>query len=126
MLVRAVSNKFVPFIQCISSDEDDYDQRYQGEAFEYRKKRTERETDAVIEEIKSFQPEWKRSGNGRLIKGGTIPLTQVVIDRVENNLVADASTPSQKKKLRNVVRKRARAAISSDSSPTLPCSKFKK
>ena len=82
-------------------------------------KRREEEADAVIEEIKRFQPEWKRSGNGRLIKGGTISLTQVVTERVENNLVADASTPSQKKKLGNVVRKRASEMISSDSSPTI-------
>ena len=35
-------------------------------------------------------------------------------------------SPSQKKKLRNIVRKRARTALSSDSSPTLPASKFRK
>ena len=83
----------------------------------------------MIEVIKSFHSDWKRSGNGRLIKTEpweTISLTQVVTERVENNLTADASTPSQKKKLRNVVRKRAREMISSDSSPTLPSSKIRK
>ena len=83
----------------------------------------EEETDNVISE-------WKRSGDGRLIKTS---LTRVVTDRLDkekwarfnryNRAGGPPCSPRQDMKLRNVVRKRARTAMSSDSSPTLPASK---
>ena len=88
--------------------------------FKVKEKRTEEETDKVISE-------WKRSGDGRLVKTS---LTQVVTERVyaredaSQTIMNFIGTPQQKRELRNVARKRARAAISSDSSPTLPCSKI--
>ena len=115
-------NEFIA--TCISSDEEDNDDRYQGGLFEATKNMIERETDEVIEIIHDFHSEWKRTGNGRLVKAS---LTQVVNERMTKSVFgASPSTPSQKRKLRNAVRKRAREAISSDSSPTLPCSKIRK
>ena len=116
--------------QCISSDEDEetarpsiHPREMEEHIFELKEKRAEEETDKVISE-------WKRSGDGRLTKTS---LTRVVTDRLDkeywarfnryNRAGGPPCSPRQNMKLRNVMRKRAREAMSSDSSPTLPASK---
>ena len=120
--------------QCISSDEDEETVRPSGplgeemeeHIFKMKEKSAEEQTEKVISE-------WKRSGDGRLIKTS---LTRVVTDRLDKDRWARFNrytragcppcSPRQDMKLRNVVRKRAREMISSDSSPTLPSSKIQK
>ena len=102
--------------RCISSDEEEDDD---ATIFSTQKQTVERETDNVIILARR---EWRRCG-GRLVKQS---LTQCVTDRLEDGYYfSQCYSPIQKKKMRNIVRKRARDAMS-DTSPTLPSSKFRK
>ena len=106
-------------IRCISSDEE-VEEDDDPTIFSIHKQMVEKETDIVIN---NMQTQWRRSGDGRLVKQS---LRECVTERVEDQYYfSQCYTPSQKKKLRNIVRKRARDAMS-DTSPTLPSSKFRK
>ena len=120
-------------LQCISSDEDEEAAKihdgpgYRAEdLFKLQVKDAEIKTDEVIQA-------WRRNGDGRLVKTS---LTRVVTEKMSrshpigrwekyNRHSLDTCSPRQNVIIRNAVRKRARAAISTgDSSPTLPSSKF--
>ena len=107
----------------ISSDEEEGSEE---EPFNIQREMVEKETDNMLRHAWTYG--WTRGEDGRLVKRPGLANEVVSNTELRRFPLREGSffSPSRKKKLRNIVRKRARTALSSDSSPTLPASKFRK
>ena len=107
----------------ISSDEEEGSGE---EPFNIQREMVEKETDNMLRHAWTYG--WTRGEDGRLVKRPGLANEVVSNTELRRFPLREGLffSPSQKKKLRNIVRKRARTALSSDSSPTLPASKFRK
>ena len=107
----------------ISSDEEEESEE---EPFNIQREMVEKETDNMLRHAWTYG--WTRGEDGRLVKRPGLANEVVSNTELRHFPLRERLffSPSQKKKLRNIVRKRARTALSSDSSPTLPASKFRK
>ena len=107
----------------ISSDEEEGSGE---EPFNIQREMVEKETDNMLRHAWTYG--WTRGEDGRLVKRPGLANEVVSNTELRRFPLREGLffSPSQKKKLRNIVRKRARTALSSDSSPTLPAYKFRK
>ena len=107
----------------ISSDEEEGSGE---EPFNIQREMVEKETDNMLRHAWTYG--WTRGEDGRLVKRPGLANEVVSNTELRHFPLRERLffSPSQKKKLRNIVRKRARTALSSDSSSTLPASKFRK
>ena len=107
----------------ISSDEEEESEE---EPFNIQREMVEKETDNMLRHAWTYG--WTRGEDGRLVKRPGLANEVVSNTELRRFPLREGLffSPSRKKKLRNIVRKRARTALSSDSSPTLPASKFRK
>ena len=112
----------------ISSDEEEGDEERTETLYSIQSEMVEKETDAwLLGGWRRDGTRWIRSEDGRLVKRPGLAKDVVMNTEFEHfshgRMKEMSFSPSQSKKLRNLVRKRARTALSSDSSPTLPACK---